>query len=65
MITYNWVNVDGGYKVNNATKGNNSSHLEGKTIPVGANLGMLDMHVEWRPFNQMLNRASGPPFFYY
>jgi prepilin-type N-terminal cleavage/methylation domain-containing protein len=65
MLSYNWTTVDGGYQFNGVTKGNNSSHLEGKLIPVGANIGMLDTHVEWRPFLQMINRASGPPYFYY
>lgn len=62
---YNWTTVDGGYKFNGVTKGNNSAHLEGKTIPVGGNIGMLDAHVEWRAFPQMINRTSGSPYFYY
>jgi prepilin-type N-terminal cleavage/methylation domain-containing protein len=65
MLTYNWDNIIGGYEYNGVHKGNNSAHLEGKLVPVGGNIEMVDMHVEWRPFNQMIQRASGPPFFYY
>jgi prepilin-type N-terminal cleavage/methylation domain-containing protein len=65
MQKYNWSDVDGGYKYNNAYKGHISAHLEGKSIPKGGNIGMIDAHVEWRPFNQMINRASGNPYFYY
>jgi prepilin-type N-terminal cleavage/methylation domain-containing protein/prepilin-type processing-associated H-X9-DG protein len=65
MQKYNWSDVDGGYKYDNAYKGHISAHLEGKSIPSGGNIGMIDGHVEWRPFNQMINRASGNPFFYY
>ncbi|MGO8697909.1 MAG: type II secretion system protein [Limisphaerales bacterium] len=65
MQKYNWSDVDGGYKYNNAYKGHISAHLEGKSVPVGGNIGMIDGHVEWRPLNQMINRASGSPYFYY
>jgi prepilin-type processing-associated H-X9-DG protein len=63
--TYNWSVIDGGYHFNGVTKGNNSCHLEGRPVPVGGNIGMLDGHVEWRPFKQMINRTSASPFFYY
>ena len=65
MYTYNWVNVDGGYTYNGAPKGHISAHMKSATIPEGANVGMLDGHVEWKPFNQMINRLSGSPYFYY
>jgi prepilin-type processing-associated H-X9-DG protein len=65
MVIYNWSDVDGGYKYDNAYKGHISAHLEGRSIPKGGNIGMMDGHVEWRPFNQMMNRASGSPYFYY
>jgi prepilin-type N-terminal cleavage/methylation domain-containing protein/prepilin-type processing-associated H-X9-DG protein len=65
MQLYNWSDVDGGYKYENAYKGHISAHLEGRSIPKGGNIGMIDGHVEWRPFNQMINRASGNPYFYY
>ncbi|MGA2747233.1 MAG: prepilin-type N-terminal cleavage/methylation domain-containing protein [Verrucomicrobiota bacterium] len=59
--TYNWTDVEGGYK-----KHDISSHLKNGKIPGGGNIGMLDGHVEWRPFSQMLPR-TGPndPVFYY
>lgn len=63
--SYNWVDVTGGYKYYGAAKGNNSAHLEGNLVPVGGNVGMLDTHVEWRPFKQMINRTSASPYFYY
>ena len=36
-----------------------SSHLVRGLLPSGANLGMFDGHVEWRPFTQMIPRAAG------
>ncbi|HUD46872.1 MAG TPA: prepilin-type N-terminal cleavage/methylation domain-containing protein [Candidatus Baltobacteraceae bacterium] len=65
METYNWVNVDGGYMYNNTFKGHISAHLKNGTIPEGANIGMIDGHVEWRPFMQMIDRNAGNPYFYY
>lgn len=59
------LNVDGGYRYNGVLKGHISAHVENGTIPAGGNIGMLDAHVEWRPFQQMINRASGSPWFYY
>jgi len=65
MQTYNWINVDGGYAYNGAPKGHISAHLRNATVPEGANVGMLDCHVEWRPFNKLVNRTSTSPYFYY
>ena len=66
MITYNWINVDGGYQYGGAVKGHISAHLKNATIPEGCYYGALDGHVEWKPFNQMTCRtAPGDPFFYY
>jgi prepilin-type N-terminal cleavage/methylation domain-containing protein len=65
MLTYNWIDVDGGYMYAGTHKGHISAHLKGPTIPEGGNIGMLDCHVEWRPFNQMISRTSGNPYFYY
>jgi prepilin-type N-terminal cleavage/methylation domain-containing protein len=68
MAGYNWINVDGGYSYGGAAKGHISAHLKTPTIPDGANEGMLDGHVEWRPFNQMVDRVEGGgtlPYFYY
>jgi prepilin-type N-terminal cleavage/methylation domain-containing protein len=65
MQTYNWINVDGGYTYGGAPKGHISAHLKTATVPEGENIGMLDSHVEWRSFNQMINRTSSGPYFYY
>jgi len=67
MMTYNWVNVDGGYMIYGAKKGHISAHLKNATIPEGNNEGMLDGHVEWRPFNQMIYRTANAsdPYFYW
>ncbi|HEY3863817.1 MAG TPA: prepilin-type N-terminal cleavage/methylation domain-containing protein [Verrucomicrobiae bacterium] len=65
MVTYNWTDVDGGYMINGRLKGHISGHVEGGNIPAGANVGMLDTHVEWKPFKQMINRTSSSPYFYY
>jgi prepilin-type processing-associated H-X9-DG protein len=61
MLTYNWVVVPGGY-----TKHHLSPHLNG-SIPLGGNVGMLDGHVEWRNFTDMLPRAGdgGDPYFFW
>jgi prepilin-type N-terminal cleavage/methylation domain-containing protein/prepilin-type processing-associated H-X9-DG protein len=48
-----------------------TSHMESPKLPGGANVGMLDAHVEWRPFNfnvphpLILPRAGGSPVYYY
>ena len=65
MLTYEWNNTDGGYTFKGVTKPHISAHLEGGKIPVGANIGMLDGHVEWRIFNKMINRTESGPYFYY
>jgi prepilin-type N-terminal cleavage/methylation domain-containing protein/prepilin-type processing-associated H-X9-DG protein len=59
-MMYNWTDIGGTYK-----KHDISSHLNGK-CPSGGNIGMMDGHVEWRSFRQMLPR-TGPnsPIFYY
>jgi prepilin-type N-terminal cleavage/methylation domain-containing protein/prepilin-type processing-associated H-X9-DG protein len=65
MIKYNWTDVDGGYTYNGVAKGHISAHVEGGSLPVGANVGMIDGHVEWRPFKQMIDRTDSGPWFYY
>jgi prepilin-type processing-associated H-X9-DG protein len=54
--------VDGGYRTPHI-----SAHMKTATIPDGGNIGMIDGHVEWRPFNQMIDRDDGGsvPWFYY
>jgi hypothetical protein len=46
----------------------NSAHLQGGTTPIGGNEAMLDGHVEWRPFQNMIDRTGAldnGAFFYY
>jgi prepilin-type N-terminal cleavage/methylation domain-containing protein/prepilin-type processing-associated H-X9-DG protein len=59
-----WTDVDGGY-----SKHHTSAHMNGP-VPLGGNAGMVDGHVSWVPFNQMLPRCGtggigGAPYFYY
>ncbi len=44
-----------------------SSHMLNSRLPSGGNLGMIDGHVEWRPFQQLIPRAGGDngPAFYF
>jgi prepilin-type N-terminal cleavage/methylation domain-containing protein len=43
-----------------------SSHLLSSKLPSGGNQAMIDGHVEWAPFRQMIPRAgSGSPAFYW
>jgi len=65
MIKYNWINVDGGYRMSGVPKGHISAHMQGAKVPMGANIGMIDGHVEWRPLNKMIARTGNAPFFYY
>jgi prepilin-type processing-associated H-X9-DG protein len=65
MLTYNWVNIDGGYvNAYGQEQDHLSPHLNG-TVPLGGNIGMLDGHVEWRNFKAMLPRTSSSPYFYW
>jgi prepilin-type processing-associated H-X9-DG protein len=46
-------------------KGFTSSHMADTTHPLGVNLGMLDGHVEWRPFSKIIPRGSSGMTFYF
>jgi prepilin-type N-terminal cleavage/methylation domain-containing protein/prepilin-type processing-associated H-X9-DG protein len=57
-----YVNINGGW-----AKPHRTSHLNG-SFPSGGNCGMLDGHVEWRKFNDMIPRTSsgsGSPIFWW
>jgi prepilin-type N-terminal cleavage/methylation domain-containing protein/prepilin-type processing-associated H-X9-DG protein len=54
---YTYTGVMGGYSAP-GWQGHRASHLAGK-LPAGGNMGMLDGHVEWRPFSVMIPRAIG------
>ncbi len=59
--TYNWTAIQGNY-----SKKFTSAHLPGTSIPLGANIGMLDGHVEWHKFPLLTPRAGfSAAFFYY
>jgi prepilin-type N-terminal cleavage/methylation domain-containing protein/prepilin-type processing-associated H-X9-DG protein len=65
--TYDWLHIQGSYP-----KEHLSAHMLKPSggLPAGGNVGMLDGHVSWIPFNQMLPRCGeggtgGAPFFYY
>jgi prepilin-type processing-associated H-X9-DG protein len=58
--TYNYVSLQGGYTVAHV-----SAHLDGR-FPAGGNLAMLDGHVEWRKFGDMIPRSEGSsPVFWW
>jgi prepilin-type processing-associated H-X9-DG protein len=65
MRTYNWVATYGGYvNAYGMALPHLSPHLSG-AIPLGGNVGMLDGHVEWRSFTNMLPRTTISPCFYW
>lgn len=41
-----------------------TSHLKSDEEPLGANIGYLDGHVEWRHFHDMEDRYGSPSFFW-
>jgi prepilin-type processing-associated H-X9-DG protein len=46
-----------------------TSHMDNATTPAGVNIGMLDGHVEWRPFSSIniqprAGDATAPVYFY-
>jgi prepilin-type N-terminal cleavage/methylation domain-containing protein/prepilin-type processing-associated H-X9-DG protein len=60
-LTYNWTSIQGNY-----SKKFTSAHLQTSAIPSGANIGMLDGHVEWHKFPQLAPRAGfSSAVFYY
>ncbi len=57
-----YVNIQGGW-----SKRHRTSHMDGK-LPSGGNVGMLDGHVQWRKFKDMVPRTqtgSGSPVFWW
>jgi len=54
-FTYSYKNVQGGYPVPHRT-----SHLDFRAVyPIGGNVGMLDGHVEWTSFSNVICRTTG------
>jgi prepilin-type N-terminal cleavage/methylation domain-containing protein/prepilin-type processing-associated H-X9-DG protein len=67
MQNYGWTSLARSFDsdIPTAIKSLPSAHLANRRLPSGGNVGMLDGHVEWRPFSQFQARTSGPLFFYY
>jgi prepilin-type processing-associated H-X9-DG protein len=62
---YDWAKVADG-SMPSLGKPAISAHLNGN-VPLGANVGMLDGHVQWQPLTNMLPRAGdySSPYFYW
>jgi prepilin-type N-terminal cleavage/methylation domain-containing protein/prepilin-type processing-associated H-X9-DG protein len=59
--TYNFTTIPGDGRI----PAHMTPHMRGR-MPQGANLGMLDGHVEWRKFDRMLPRTEpGSPVFWW
>ncbi|HZM04566.1 MAG TPA: prepilin-type N-terminal cleavage/methylation domain-containing protein [Candidatus Saccharimonadales bacterium] len=67
MQNYSWTGLARSFDsdVPTTIKSFTSAHLANHRLPSGGNVGMLDGHVEWRPFSQFQARSSGPLYFYY
>lgn len=63
-INSGFTSIGGGFQQQGVTYPYISPHLDG-IVPAGGNVGMLDGHVEWRPFSQMVPRNGGYPYFYF
>lgn len=51
--------------INGGWEGHRTAHLGNGSMPVGGNIVFLDSHVEWRNFEKMTVRSSGPTFFWW
>jgi prepilin-type N-terminal cleavage/methylation domain-containing protein/prepilin-type processing-associated H-X9-DG protein len=58
MSTYNWANIVGSAQQNGQPFHHRTAHMNGM-LPNGANIGMLDSHVEWRDARDFQPR-TGP-----
>jgi prepilin-type N-terminal cleavage/methylation domain-containing protein len=69
MQTYPWTGIPHSQDPDvPGTKNFISAHMLNARLPAGGNLGMIDGHVEWRRFHDMIPRAGGTgsgPCFYY
>ncbi len=55
----NYTKVRGGWK-----KDHSSPHLNGQ-MPEGGNVLYMDMHVDWKRFDDMIVRTTGGPCFWW
>jgi prepilin-type processing-associated H-X9-DG protein len=66
MVKFSWTDLphdnDPDVPVN---KPYYTSHLANARLPSGGNMGMLDGHVEWRRFQDMIARATSGLTFYF
>ena len=60
----NFVTLKGGYQIGGRAAGHGTSHRNGDR-PTGGNVGCLDGHVEWRPFDTMKSRTNSYPRWWY
>ena len=61
-----WTNIPHGEDGDvPGTKPFTSSHMADPLRPSGVNVGMLDGHVEWRPFSKIIPRGSAGLTFYF
>jgi len=66
------ISLRDGYKWNGLIGGEytyTTSHMSSPVRPAGVNIGMIDAHVEWRPFNSPLIQpragdSTAPVYFY-
>jgi prepilin-type processing-associated H-X9-DG protein len=42
-----------------------TSHLKTDAVPLGGNIGFVDGHVAWRPFDDMGGRYGGDRLFWW
>jgi len=59
MLTYNWTSLSVGFIL--FPEGFTSSHMKNATLPSAANIMMMDGHVEWHNFQQLIPRAQAWP----
>src|SRR5438876_12098052 len=60
----NFVTLTGGYQVDGHTAGHGTSHRI-RDLPTGGNVGHLDGHVEWKPFDFMKSRTNSYPRWWF
>ncbi len=61
VASYNWTQIQGGFY-----KDHLSPHMQNRVnIPEGCSVGFKDGHVQWRKFQDMLQRAASSPGFWF
>ena len=58
LASYEWRNIPHAAEATvPVNKPFTSAHVEGRRLPTGGNLAMLDGHLEWRSFSRMIPRS--------